>query len=781
MADQLTRSNWRQTFAAWLIRLRIPLVVLASAMFLVSFPASQRLEFNRTITAMFSPLDKTFQDYMLLREQFGSNTVVMLVYHDPDLMTQAGMRRNRQICAELEKIPGVVGTLSAAQLDEAIRKLQPMGLKRDQPALSQGSKESFPGRFKELYSGYTHSDDGQYASIVTLLSLTAPVESIQVLEKLADQLSNGLLKTVSDTPASIMGEPVLIDKGFTLVEDDGFRLATLTIVLLSVVVAISLGSMRFVVLTAILIGWTVVLTRAIMYWSGINLSLISSILTAIVTVIAVATVLHIGIRFRRLISQGYPINEAAITSIARLVVPIFVACATDAAGFVALRASTILPVRQFGTAIAIAALVVFLGVMMWAPALMTFSQSALGTSRVSLYFAEVQRLSSRWLRRTSRRVAMLAIDHRKTCFAIAALSLGVTYFGLKNAKSETSFLNNFRADNSMVQAYKEIEDHFGGAGVWDVVLEAPVQLTPEYLRQVKSLEQAIGEIDAQGAKVNKILSLAALDNVFESGALTSMLPSTTRLSFMGMAMPTVFDSFLSKPESGKRWYRIMLRSREQSESEARNLLVRRVRETVEQRVQSPAWRAAMEAGNAKGATGTTAVTGYYVLTSQLVASLVGDQWRSFLVASILVWLCIVSFTRSIPMALAALIANVLPTAFVLSFPGLVGERINMGATLIAAVSIGLSIDGSVHFLAAFRRLRDRGHTVRISAIHSAANIGVPLLWATVALVIGFAALSTSEFLPIATFGTLVSASLAVGTIVNLTLLPVLVCAWSKES
>ncbi len=551
MADQLTRSNWRHTVAAWLVRWRIPLVVLASAIFLVAFPASQRLEFNRTITAMFSPQDKTFQDYMLLRKHFGSNTVVMFVYHDPGLMTQAGMDRNRQIASEIEKVPGVVGTLSAVQLDDAIRKLQPIGLQPDQPALSQGGKESFPGRFNQLYAGYTHSDDGQYASIVTLLSLTAPVESIRVLETLADQLSNGLLKSVSDTPASIMGEPVLIDKGFTLVEDDGFRLASLTILLLSVVVSISLGSMRFVVLTAILIGWTVVVTRAIMFWSGINLSLISSILTAIVTVIAVATVLHIGIRFRRLMAQGYPTHEAAITSIARLLVPIFVACATDAGGFIALRASTILPVRQFGTAIAIAALVVFLGVLMWGPAMMTFSQSALGSSRLSQYFTAVQRLSSRWLRRTSRRVGTAAIDHRKTCFAIAALALGVTYFGLKNAKSETSFLNNFRADNSMVQAYKEIEDHFGGAGVWDIVLEAPVQLTPEYLQQVKSLESSIGEIDAQGAKVNKILSLAALDDVFESGTLTSLLPSTTRLSFMGMAMPTVFDSFLSKPVVGK--------------------------------------------------------------------------------------------------------------------------------------------------------------------------------------------------------------------------------------
>ncbi len=780
MADQLTRSDWRRNAAAWLVRRRIPLVIVATVIFAVAYPASRRLEFDRTITAMFSPEEKTFKDYMLLRESFGSNTVVMFVYHDKDLMTQAGIKRNELIADRISKIPGVVGALSTSRLDAAVRQLQPFGLKPDQSALTQGGGNSLGGRFDKLFAGYTHSSDHHHAAIVTVLSLESTPETLDALEKLVDQVSLEMLTSISEKPASIIGEPILIQNGFKTIEEDGLRLATLTILLLSVVVAVSLGSMRFVVLTAILIGWSVITTRAIMVWCNVNLSLISSILTAIVTVIAVATILHLGIRFRALLARGYSTQSAAETSIARLLVPIMVACLTDAAGFAALRASTLLPVQQFGFSISIAALMVFLGVLLWTPALMTFSQAqTVRETKLLIRFRGVEKSLSRLLRRSSGRVALAAIDHRAICFAIAAVSLVVTFIGLKNAKSETSFLNNFRSDNKIVIAYREVEQHFGGAGVWDIVLEAPAQLTPEYLEQVKALEASLLELDADGATLTKLMSLEAVDQVFAAGSVTSLMPSSARLSFMAMAMPTVFDAFVSKPIDGKRRYRIMLRSREQNESEARNRLILQVQQKVAEFTASDAWKQAFASAQAPPPEGTGAVTGYYVLTSRLVASLVGDQWRSFTVAGILVWICIAVFTRSARLASAALIANLLPTAFVLSVPGLIGERINMGATLIAAVSIGLSIDGSVHFLAAFRRHRDRGHDVRSAAIHAAGSIGAPLMWATAALVIGFAALSTSQFVPIATFGTLVSATLAIGTLVNLTLLPVLVCAWTR--
>jgi predicted RND superfamily exporter protein len=64
--------------------------------------------------------------------------------------------------------------------------------------------------------------------------------------------------------------------------------------------------------------------------------------------------------------------------------------------------------------------------------------------------------------------------------------------------------------------------------------------------------------------------------------------------------------------------------------------------------------------------------------------------------------------------------------------------------------------------------------VRTSALHAAGTIGVPVFLATVALVTGFGVLGTSEFVPTATFGTLVAATLVVGTLVNLTILPAMI-------
>ncbi|MEM9587498.1 MAG: hypothetical protein AAGA03_09465, partial [Planctomycetota bacterium] len=83
---------------------------------------------------------------------------------------------------------------------------------------------------------------------------------------------------------------------------------------------------------------------------------------------------------------------------------------------------------------------------------------------------------------------------------------------------------------------------------------------------------------------------------------------------------------------------------------------------------------------------------------------------------------------------------------------------------------------SVHFLAGFNRMHRRGHSVTVSATHAAAQIGLPILMATVALVVGFSVLASSEFIPTATFGKLVAATLAVAALVNLTVLPALVVA-----
>ena len=88
-----------------------------------------------------------------------------------------------------------------------------------------------------------------------------------------------------------------------------------------------------------------------------------------------------------------------------------------------------------------------------------------------------QQTLSRRLRRRCLRLSQWSIRNQKSCLVIAGISVVITVLGIGRAKTETSFLNNFRPGSPVVRAYEEVESHFGGAGVWDVSLDAPMELT----------------------------------------------------------------------------------------------------------------------------------------------------------------------------------------------------------------------------------------------------------------------------------------------------------------
>jgi hypothetical protein len=97
----------------------------------------------------------------------------------------------------------------------------------------------------------------------------------------------------------------------------------------------------------------------------------------------------------------------------------------------------------------------------------------------------------------------------------------------------------------------------------------------------------------------------------------------------------------------------------------------------------------------------------------------------------------------------------------------------MGVAMIAAVSLGLSIDSAIHYITFFRRARQAGKGVEEAISDVQETVGRAVLYSTLALIIGFSVMCTSEFVPTAYFGFLVSVSMLGGLLGNLVLLPIL--------
>ncbi|TWT88052.1 efflux RND transporter permease subunit [Neorhodopirellula pilleata] len=757
------------SLAKCLVRWRWFALVLGLATLGPLWWAQAGLRVNRELAAMFAPDDPVLNDYQTLQSTFGGNVVVMLVYED-DLWSVDGVRRNRQWSTRVDSIEGVAGVLSVAKLVDVFAYLRPAlpFSNRSEPALLDRG-DPIAEQFRDLFEGYTHGPERSGRSTASIVAMIDPQFASRAV---------GALKTLSremGNQAVLVGEPVLLEDAFDMIVADGRRLAIGTISLLCLVIVVSLQDLRIVLLSAASITWSTIATRALMVAWGIEMSLVSTILIAIVAVIVVASAMHLGVqRFR-----GAVTIERVLAGLA---IPISLTCLTDAAGFASLMVSDVRPVTQFGVMTATAAMMVMVSLVLFAPAIMSLPD----------------RLSSRWVRNASRsgHAVTMSVRHHDalrsmarwcversgvlSVLVVVTVLIGGIY--VSRLTTNTSFLKNFRDDSSIVSAYVRIEDRLGGAGVMDVMIPAPDQITSEFLKTVRELEDRLRAIrvgSQHDVGLTKVLSLADADAVAAQVTMLSFVSPEVRLAGMRSAIPTFAEALLTFPNASddrssqtdqateQRWLRIMLRTQEDLPGPDKTALTEAVRNEVE----SSVWKTSRR----------PVVTGYSVLMANLVSSLVRDQWWAlttalFFVGAILWW-----STRRFGEMIAALAVNTIPILIVLACTGLFGGELDLGSAMIGAVSIGLSIDGSVHFLTGYHRRLRRGHAAVDAAIDSAADLGAPILLASLALVVGFAVLITSPFVPTSTFGLLVSVTLGLSSIANLTLLPALVIAFSRSS
>jgi predicted RND superfamily exporter protein len=645
------------------------------------------------------------------------------------------------------------------------------GLSSDTPPLLRRD-DVVAVAFDRLFQGYTHSEQRDQSAIVALLDPPDEERGHGDVVAAFREITRDMPEGTQD--AVLVGEPVLLSEGFDLIERDGGQLAVWTIALLSPLVLLLLRSWRWVLLQAIVIGWSVTVTRALLYALGIRLSLVSSILTAICTVIAVTAVIHLGTAWRKRRARGDDAYASAIGGMSLVLPPIFWACATDAAGFISLLASAIAPIRDFGLMMAIASMAVCVSMVLAAPLVMTLGVSGWR------FLPSLQRVLDRLqrtIRRAAVRLAAAMIRVRYVVLLLAAALAGLTVEGINRLQIETSFLQNFRDDSEIAASYVRVEQALKGAGVWDIILDAPDALTDGYMARVRDLENRLRDIRVGDEKLTKVLSMADADRIATAIPLLRIASPSVRLNGMRAAIPAFSDALLVPDDQPHRKLRIMLRSREHLPAEIKMELIAKVEQVVREETTSDAWKSVFtsdEQTDAAEATGPGRVTGYYVMIARLVSQILGDQWRCLALAAAMVWVLLIFATRSLVLATLALVPNLLPVLGVLGLLGWYGEPMNMGAAMIAAVSVGLSIDGSVHYLAAFRRKRARCRSANESAIFAQRGVGLPVILATLALVVGFMGLGRSEFVPTATFGVLTAVALLAGTAANLVLMPILV-------
>jgi hypothetical protein len=506
------------------------------------------------------------------------------------------------------------------------------------------------------------------------------------------------------------------------------------------------------------------MTQALLVALDLQLSMVSSMLSAIITVVGVATVMHVVVQFREERARGLAQIGAFRAAAIGLAAPVLSACLTDTVACSSLLLARVGPVQDFGLMTAIGLTLVLASVVLLLPGLALTGRfdadpkRSWGEDRLDLgLYRAIDTVERRpWL--LSAATAIVA-------------ALGIT--GSFRLEIESDFTKNFRAGSPIVQSYEMVEESFGGAGVWDLLLPAPAELNAAYLARVARLEERLREVrvetdDEQADRgLTKVFSLADVVATVSPVSLDTLarMPAgvtATALGAMRSYMPESFQTLHARdPATGDYVYRVLLRSQERQPAEQKKQLIAEV-----ERIAAEEFPPTDDAPGAQ-------VTGFFVLLTNLIDSLLRDQWITFAAATAGMWCVMLVVFKSPVLATLGLVPNVLPVFLMMGVLGWLGIALNMGAAVIAAFSMGLSVDSTVHYIVDFQRAQRRGWSFRESLDAAQQSAGRAAFFATLALVVGFSALCTSEFVPTIYFGALTSLTMLFGLAGNLLLLPLL--------
>jgi predicted RND superfamily exporter protein len=333
-------------------------------------------------------------------------------------------------------------------------------------------------------------------------------------------------------------------------------------------------------------------------------------------------------------------------------------------------------------------------------------------------------------------------------------------WGFTRLVVETDFSKNFRSESEIVQGISYFEDNLGGVGTWDVSFDAPATLDFEFIDKVRGLAADLRSLKLEdGTALTKVVAISdGVDLVPIPGSVE------TKIAYLNRLQPE-FVSSLYNPDPheqpgeapAKPRMRLVLRGLERQPAEVKLRLIAEVEEITRQHFPDADAEAA----------------GLYVLLANLITSLLGDQLVSFGISGIGICITMAIAFRSLRIGLISIVPNAFPIALLIGSLGWMGIPINIGTAMIASVSMGLTVDSSIHYLTAYRACRRQGasHAEAIQQAHG--TVGFVLVLANIALVAGFSVLATSHFIPLVYFGILVSLAMVGGLIGNLVLLPLL--------
>ena len=536
-----------------------------------------------------------------------------------------------------------------------------------------------------------------------------------------------------------------------------------------------LKSPRLVAMVIAVGVYTMLLSLAIVWYSGTPLNAILLSMPSLVYVTATSGAIHLANYYRDYVREHGVTQDAPEHALAHAALPLSLATGTTAVGLLSLVYSELVPIKLFGIYSAIGVVVSVVLLFLFLPACLHFFPLKLGSKSLE---ADAEMSSDSWLYKFWLACGQWIIRRHVFVATACLLIMGICGWGMTKLETSVQLMRLFSPDARILADYKWIEDHIGEL----VPMEIVVQIDPqkckldflERMRLVKSIEDHVAEMPEVGSALAVTTFAPNLDppKSKSGGAFGSFVPKRQRahVEHEGRNKRLVAhrDEFLAgdyfREIEGMELFRVSARVGALKDVDYAHF-INEIKATV-----APL----LDAEKAKGVDGIEVTyTGLVPLVYKAQHSMLDGLIIGFVMDMILIVAVMTLLLRRVSGGMVLLLTGAFPALMVFGIMGWAGILVDVGTVMTPAVALGVTVDDIVHFMLWYRRGIAKGDSRPQSVMLAYHACARPIFQSWGVIGLGLAVFILSPFTPTQRFGYIMVTMLTAALAGNLILMPAL--------
>jgi predicted RND superfamily exporter protein len=758
-------------FAKWVVRHKWLIITITIAVVLTAANGTRFLSLNNDTRVFFSEENPQLQALEKLENTYNriDNVAFLIAPKDGKIFT-------RRTLAMLEDLTGALWTMPYSSRVDSITNFQHTRAEDDELIVedlvqeAETLSDTVITRIKRialsepLLVDRLISPSGHVTSVsVNVLLPGKSMDEVPEVAAFARKMADGFRDKYPDIDIYLTGA-VMFDNAFgEATKDDLATLIPVMFLAIIIIIGLTLRSFIGTLVTLIIILVSVVTGMGLAGWLGILINPASANAPTIILVLAVADSVHLlSIVFQQM-RQGRDKKEAIAESLRINLHPVFLTSVTTAIGFLTMNFSDAPPFRDLGNIVAMGVMSAFVYSVTFLPALLAVLPLRLKPKIATsgAVFGSYDKLAS------------FVIDRSRFFFWGTLVLIAVLTGGMTQIELNDDWVKYFDDRFAIRRANDFMVKNLSGFDIIEYSLDSGETggiNNPEYLKKVEEFANwyrtqpkvvHVNTITDTFKRLNR--NMHGDDDAYERIPEQRDLAAQYLLLYE-MSLPFGLDlnNYIDVDKSATRMivtFRGMTsRDLREMDEKARNWL----KENAPERM-------------------FTYGSGLSIIWSHISNRNINSMLGASFLALVLISGLMIFALRSFRIGILSLVPNLSPALMAFGLWGIVAGQVGLGLSVVVAMTLGIVVDDTVHFISKYLRARREQNMNSSDAIHYSFNtVGTAMWVTTVALVSGFLILTFSGYKMNSEMGLLTAITISLALALDFLFLPTLLMKVDRE-